>query len=167
MSGLEHPQTKLWMLPLSTNTDNIYVKEKYQPVAPPQSQLWANMISPPPALTTKADLVQYYHHCAFVPRNSTWMQAIENGNYATWPGLMAYAVQKYLPDSVASDKGHIKREQKNYGQHNEPSRIKMMRSLHKNTFLREQLTLCVPYTTNHSYRMQTKQISQVASRVGH
>ena len=39
MSGLEHPQTKLWMLPLSTNTDDIYVKEKYQPVAPPQSQL--------------------------------------------------------------------------------------------------------------------------------
>ena len=111
--GLEHPKSKLWMLPLSTNDDNIYIKEKYQPVAPPTAQLWANMISPPPALTTKSVLIRYYHQCAFAPRKSTWMRAIENGNYTTWPDLRAEDVRKYLPESIATDKGHMKRERKN------------------------------------------------------
>ena len=32
---------------------------------------------------------------------------------ATWPGLTAEAVQKYLPDSFpATDKGHMKRQKK-------------------------------------------------------
>ena len=58
MSGLEHPQTKLWMLPLSTNDNDIYVNDKYKPVEPPITTMWANLISPPPALTSKAELVR-------------------------------------------------------------------------------------------------------------
>ena len=35
---------------------------------------------------------------------------------ATWPGLTAEVVQKYLPDSCpATDKGHMKRQQKGIG----------------------------------------------------
>ena len=39
--------------------------------------------------------------------------AIRNNQLATWPGLTAEAVEKYLPGSCpATDKGHMKRQQK-------------------------------------------------------
>ena len=119
MKGMEHPRTNLWMLPISTNTDDIYHTERYQPVAPPAwnhaltAMMWANMLAPPPTITSKRDLVRYYHQCAFGPAKSTWMRAITNGAFETWPGLSADAVRKYLPDSMGSDKGHMKRERKN------------------------------------------------------
>ena len=59
------------------------------------------------ATTTKADLIQYLHQAAFSPVKKTWMKAIENGQFATWPGLTKEAVQKYLAESSpATDKGH-------------------------------------------------------------
>ena len=66
------------------------------------------------ATTTKADLIQYLHQAAFSPVKKTWMNAIENGQFATWPGLTKEAVRKYLPESSpATDKGHMKRQRKN------------------------------------------------------
>ena len=66
------------------------------------------------ATTTKADLIQYLHQAAFSPVKKTWIKAINNGQFATWPGLTKEAVQQYLPESSpATDKGHTKRQRKN------------------------------------------------------
>ena len=66
------------------------------------------------ATTTKADLIKYLHQAAFSPVKKTWMKAIENGQFATWPGLTKEAVQKYLVESSpATDKGHMKMQRKN------------------------------------------------------
>ena len=66
------------------------------------------------ATTTKADLIKYLHQAAFSPVKQTFLKAIKNGQFATWPGLTEEAVKKYLPESSpATDKGHMKRQQKN------------------------------------------------------
>jgi hypothetical protein len=49
------------------------------------------------------------HQCAFSPPPSTWIKAINNNQFASWPGLTAEAVRKYLPDSTATAKGHLRK----------------------------------------------------------
>ena len=64
-------------------------------------------------MTAQKDLVQYLQHAAFPPVPSTWIAAIDNGFFATWPGLTADLVRKHLPKSMATAKGHLRQEQKN------------------------------------------------------
>ena len=64
-------------------------------------------------IQTKRDLVSYYHKCCFSPVVSTWIKAIDNGNFCTWPGLTVTLVRKYLMPSIATAKGHMKQQQKN------------------------------------------------------
>ena len=51
-------------------------------------------------------LVRYLHACAGFPVRSTWLAAINSGNYASWPGLMFANAAKYCPVSVESLKVH-------------------------------------------------------------
>ena len=44
---------------------------------------------------------------------STWIKAIDNGHFATWPGLTADLVRKHLPKSTATIKGHLNQQRKN------------------------------------------------------
>jgi hypothetical protein len=44
---------------------------------------------------------------------STWITAINNGHFATWPGLTADLVRKHLPRSTATVKGHLNQQRKN------------------------------------------------------
>jgi hypothetical protein len=43
----------------------------------------------------------------------TWKKAIRNGNFITWPGIDSLSIDKHLPKSIASAKGHLKQERKN------------------------------------------------------
>ena len=44
---------------------------------------------------------------------STWIQAIEKGFYATWPGLTVQAVRRHLPKSIITTTGHLDQQRKN------------------------------------------------------
>ena len=58
-------------------------------------------------------MIKYLHQALFSPAKATLIKAIENNQFASWPGLTADAVKKYLPDSSpATDKGHMKRQKK-------------------------------------------------------
>ena len=57
--------------------------------------------------TLKRDIVRYLHRAAGSPVPSTWCAAIDNGNFATWPGLSSHLVHKHLPKSIATAKGHM------------------------------------------------------------
>ena len=59
---------------------------------------------------TKIDLVRYLHACCFSPVISTWLKAIENKHFTTWPGLTTDLVKKHLQQSSATVQGHTKRE---------------------------------------------------------
>ena len=48
---------------------------------------------------TKPELTRYYHAAAGFPTTSTWLAAIKNGHYKTWPGLDRTMTAKYFPES--------------------------------------------------------------------
>ena len=50
------------------------------------------------------DLVTFLHGACFAPVASTWVKAIKNGHFTTWPGLTPELVTKHLPTSVHTAK---------------------------------------------------------------
>ena len=56
----------------------------------------------------KNELLDFLHRAALIPTVSSWKNSINNNFFATWPGLTAYAVRKFLPDSINTAKGIMK-----------------------------------------------------------
>ena len=54
--------------------------------------------------------IKYLHAVAGFPVKETWIDAIQAGNYITWPGLTPAAVWKHFPDSDETQKGHMKKQ---------------------------------------------------------
>ena len=65
------------------------------------------------SMATKPDLAMYYHHSLFCPVPSTFITAINNGKFSTWPGFTAKLIAKHLPKSLVTAKCHAKLAQKN------------------------------------------------------
>ena len=63
--------------------------------------------------TTHADLASYLYGCCGSPPLSTFLRAIKNGNFITWPGIREINFKKHLEKSIASAKGHLNQERKN------------------------------------------------------
>ena len=62
---------------------------------------------------TKHEIYQYFHATTFSPVKSTFISAINNGHFTSWPGLSASLISKNLPQSTFTVKGHLDQEQKN------------------------------------------------------
>ena len=62
---------------------------------------------------TNAELAQWLHAAAFSPARSTFISAIQNGHFQSWPGLTEKLVRKHLPPSMAEAKGHLDAMPKN------------------------------------------------------
>ena len=75
-----------------------------------EQHLRANVILPH---QSNSVLIHFYHGCCFSPVKSTWLRAIKNGNFVTWPGLTYDMVSKYYPDTSATAKGHLNQERQN------------------------------------------------------
>ena len=54
--------------------------------------------------------IAYLHAAAGFPPKDTWTKAIKHGNYNTWPGLTVEAVNRHFPESVETQKGHMKKQ---------------------------------------------------------
>jgi hypothetical protein len=59
------------------------------------------------------DLINYLHAACFSPVKSTWITAIKNGNFITWPGLTEHDVEKHLSKSTATTKVHLNQQRQN------------------------------------------------------
>jgi hypothetical protein len=57
--------------------------------------------------------IRYLHAAAGFPTKDTWIKAITNGNYITWPRLTVEMVRRHYPDSVETLKGHLKKQRQN------------------------------------------------------
>ena len=62
---------------------------------------------------THQDLVRYLHAACFSPVKSTWVKAISNNNFITWPGLTSQLVTKHLPPLEATVLGHQHKQRQN------------------------------------------------------
>eukprot|EP00536_Pseudo-nitzschia_multiseries_P018761 jgi/Psemu1/57217/gm1.57217_g len=52
-------------------------------------------------------LIRFYHAAAGYPTKETWVRAIERGSFATWLGLTAQRVNRYLPLTEETTMGHL------------------------------------------------------------
>ena len=59
------------------------------------------------ACNTKVQLSKFYHKDAFSPSISTFIIAINIGHFSTWTNLTANTIQKNLPKTTATSKGHF------------------------------------------------------------
>jgi hypothetical protein len=50
----------------------------------------------------------WYHASAGFPTKATFIDAVRNGNYSTWPKLTVTLINRYFPDSDETIKGHLK-----------------------------------------------------------
>jgi hypothetical protein len=63
--------------------------------------------------SNQKDLISYLHAACFSPVKSTWITAIKNGNFTSWPGLTEQAVEKHLYKSTSTTKGHLNQQRQN------------------------------------------------------
>ena len=74
-----------------------------QPIPNPACQSANNCMSE----ITRNDMSQWYHATLFSPVNKNIIQSIKKGYFATWTKSTIGLLNKYLPPSMATDKGHM------------------------------------------------------------
>jgi hypothetical protein len=89
----------MWKLNLNPETTN---PNPEVPTAPPKT---LNVIFDLPS-ARKTFL--WYHASAGFPTKATFLDAVRNRNYATWPKLTVTLINRYFPDSDETIKGHLK-----------------------------------------------------------
>ncbi len=52
--------------------------------------------------------IRYLHAAAGYPVKATWLKAIRNGNYNTWPLITVATVSKHFPESEETQLGHMR-----------------------------------------------------------
>jgi hypothetical protein len=96
MYGSRDPKSRLWRVDL---------KQKFEKQEVQCNHAHAN--------NNKKDLIDYLHAACLSPVKSTWITAIKNGNFSSWPGLTEHAVEKQLSKSTATTKIHLNQQRKN------------------------------------------------------
>jgi hypothetical protein len=64
-------------------------------------------------LKTKEKLCDYLHRAAGHPVKKTWLAAIKESEYATWPGLTYELVSKHLQNTEETAMGHLHKRRQN------------------------------------------------------
>ena len=107
--GFRHPVTKLYIVKMKEDKNPPILDISTMTNLKAITEFGNNAYE----IDSKKQLVMYYHKCCFSPVLSTWIKAIKNGNFCTWPGLTAKLVTKYLGKSMATQKGHLQQQHKN------------------------------------------------------
>jgi hypothetical protein len=117
LHGQRDPTTNLWAIPLlPTKAPTSHLMDK------PLADQGPGCCSFPLPLahansayhtTTQRDHVTFLHAACGYPVPTTWIQAIDRGHFATWPGLTSELVRKHLPKSIPTIKGHLHQQRQN------------------------------------------------------
>jgi hypothetical protein len=110
LQGWYDKKVMLWCVPLipivfNKNTDMVFTTKpptKFLPEQPPPTKAIHNVYE----LKTQPELIRYLHAAAVFPTKPTWIKAIKNKQFASWPGLTTKAVAKHYPESEETLKGH-------------------------------------------------------------
>ncbi len=110
LQGWFDKTANLWQITLipvilNSNTDTVLVNKpptEFLPDRPPAIEAIHNVYE----LKTQPELVRYLHACMGFPTKPSWIEAIKNRQYASWPGLTVKAAAKYFPESKETMKGH-------------------------------------------------------------
>jgi len=106
MRGGRNKISKLFMLNLEVTSSDPLPKLVYTHLTP----FSVNSVY---EYKTRENLAIYLHQCFLCPSKCTWIAAIKQIFFATWPGLTVDLVQNYLPNSKETAKGHMRQARKN------------------------------------------------------
>ena len=59
---------------------------------------------------THSELADFLHAACFSPVVSTFLHAVKNNHFITWPGLTPQLITKHLTKKIAAAKGHLNQE---------------------------------------------------------
>ena len=62
---------------------------------------------------TKTELIQYLHGLCLIQTPRTFLKAIKNGNFLTWPGLNNQTLLKHMPPRIPKALVYMDQERKN------------------------------------------------------
>jgi hypothetical protein len=95
MYGSRYPRSRLWRVNLKQKceTKHVHCNHAYDN-------------------SNQKDLINYLHAACFSPVKSTWITAIKNGHFTSWPGLTKHAIEKHLSKSTSTEKGHLNQQRK-------------------------------------------------------
>jgi hypothetical protein len=93
MYGSRDPKSRLWRVNLKQN-----MKTKIPQCSHAHDK------------NNQKDLINYLHAACFSPVKSTWITAIKNWNFLSWPGLNEHIFEKYLSKSTSTTKGHLNQQ---------------------------------------------------------
>jgi hypothetical protein len=99
LSGQHDKEPGMWRVPLGNSISTQASPEYYVHNVHEQKSI--------------KDIITYLHACCFIPVQDTWLKAIQNGYFATWPAVTLEKVRKYLPKSDATAKGHMNQIRQN------------------------------------------------------
>jgi hypothetical protein len=99
LTGQRDKESSLWRAPLETNLPLQLGSEHYSHNVYEQKSIHFTVI--------------YLHACCFSPVQETWIKAIQNGQFSTWPSITVENVRKYLPKSDATAKCHMNQIREN------------------------------------------------------
>jgi hypothetical protein len=110
------------------------------------------------------DLINYLHAACFSPVKSTWITAIKNGNFSSWPGLTEHAVEKHLSKHTVTTKGHLNQQRQNA----RTTKIKDTRVINQETDMdhgiKTQFVYAATIDAGQIYTDQTGRFPVVSSR---
>ena len=93
LEGFRDPITRLWRLPLLPPAST----------HPPTIHSVTNTTQ----TSCMANVIRFYHATLFSPSISTFIHAVKNGYFRSWPGLSVRAIKRHLRPSPAMVKGHM------------------------------------------------------------
>jgi hypothetical protein len=105
LTGTRDTKTPLWLIPIGTKTTSHMqqLRNRWHSTTPLMHANSAYHQNPIPKLTA------YLHACVGSIPPTTWIKAIDQDWFSTWPGLNSAAVQKHLPKSPMTVMGHMHR----------------------------------------------------------
>ena len=98
LHGTKCHRTGLWRVPIEYT--KAIIKKHIQ-------ELTTQQINNVHHTSTREVLMTFLHQCLFSPTKTTLISAIDNNQLVTFPGLTKHNVNKYLPDSPETCKGHM------------------------------------------------------------
>ena len=101
VKGWRDPKTKLWRIAIVSG------EEQQTFWGDPGGEVVSLDAFSAYDLPSVEALVRFFHAAAGYPVKATWLNAIKEGYYSSWPGLTYSNASKYCPAAVPTSKGHM------------------------------------------------------------
>jgi hypothetical protein len=107
--GWRCKETGLWRVPLIEQVTNVNTQTRLLTEEEMRQSVEEGALSVY-NLPSKAEAVRYLHAALGFPTKETMLAAARAGFLTSWPGLNVTAIHKHFPESIETQKGHMKHQ---------------------------------------------------------